>query len=315
MTSRAKLVAIVGPTAVGKTEFAVQLAEQFGGEIIGADSRQIYRLLDIGTAKPTAAERARVPHHLIDVVQPDETLTLGQYKALATGAIADIWERGKLPLLVGGTGLYLKTVLEGWTIPEVAPNLALRERLMAEAESGGIEALHRKLAEVDPEAAGKVDSRNVRRVVRYLEVYYTSGGPISAKQRKVPPPYDILKIGLTRSRPQLYRRIDVRVDAMFADGLVAEVQRILDAGFDPELPALSGFGYRQVIQYLRGECSLAEAVEETKKLTRRFVHRQYAWFPLNDPSILWLEAGPNALERAADSIRSFQAEPQVTFSG
>lgn len=314
MTSGTKLVAIVGPTAVGKTEFAIQLAEQFGGEIIGADSRQIYRLLDIGTAKPTATERARVPHHLIDIVQPDETLTLGQYKALANDVIADIWARGKLPLLVGGTGLYLKTVLEGWTIPEVAPNLALRERLMAEAETSGIEALHLKLAMVDPEAAGKVDPRNVRRVVRYLEVYYESGGPISTKQRKEPPPYDILKIGLTRPRPQLYRRIDERVDAMVAEGLVDEVRRILDAGFDPQLPALSGFGYRQVIQHLRGECSLAEAIEETKKLTRRFVHRQYAWFPLNDPSTLWLEAGANALERAAEGIRILQAEPKARFN-
>src|SRR5262249_10448627 len=143
-----------------------------------------YRLLDIGTAKPTPAERARVPHHLIDIVQPDETLTLGQYRTLAGDAIADIWARGQLPLLVGGTGLYLKTVLEGWTIREVAPDMALRERLLDEAESSGSETLHRKLAALDPVAAGKVDPRNVRRVVRYLEVYYESGGPISAQQRK-----------------------------------------------------------------------------------------------------------------------------------
>ena len=305
-----RLIAVVGPTAVGKTEFAIRLAEQFNGEIIGADSRQIYRMMDIGTAKPNSQQWARVRHHLIDVVSPDETLTLGQYKALATGAIREIASRGKLPFIVGGSGLYLKTVLEGWTIPEVAPDAELRERLQAEAQTYGNEHLYRRLQAVDPVAASKVDQRNVRRIIRYLEVYYATGDPISARQHKFPPPYQILQIGLTLPRSQLYRRIEARVDEMIAQGLVEEVRHLLALGYSADLPALSGFGYRQIIRHLRGQCSLAEAVEDTKKESRRFVHRQYAWFPLDDPNILWLEAGEAAFGGARHALSSI-----VTIDG
>ena len=300
-----RLIAIVGPTAVGKTALAIQLAERFGGEIIGADSRQIYRFMDIGSAKPSVAERLRVPHHLIDIVTPDESLTLGQYKELATACIHAIASRGKVPLIVGGTGLYLKTIIEGWTIPEVAPDYALRERLLAQAQAHGNAALYEQLQAVDPNAAGKVDPRNVRRVVRYLEVYHATGQPISSRQHKIAPPYHLLQIGLTMPRAQLYDRIDARVDAMMSQGLLEEVRRLVDMGYDPDLPALSGFGYRQLIQYLHGSLSLDDAVAETKKETRRFVRRQYAWFPLDDPNILWLEAGDQALLNAEKAVAEF----------
>jgi tRNA dimethylallyltransferase len=302
---RIRLIAIEGPTAVGKTALAIELAERFDGEIIGADSRQVYRFMDIGSAKPTSAERTRVPHHLIDIVAPDETLTLGQYKELATSCIYDIAGRGKLPLIVGGTGLYLKTIIEGWAIPEVAPDYALRARLLADASAHGNAVLYEKLVAVDAVAAGKVDPRNVRRVVRYLEVYHATGQPISSRQHKIPPPYDLLQIGLTLPRAELYQRIDARVDAMMAQGLLDEVRRLVDMGYNPDLPALSGFGYRQLIQHVLGGISLADAIAETKKESRRFVRRQYAWFPLADPNILWLHAGDGALPQASEAVGEF----------
>src|SRR5512143_2634252 len=228
---RIRLVAIVGPTAVGKTALSLRLAEHFGGEIIGADSRQFYRGMDIGTAKPTVEERARVPHHLIDLVAPNEVLTLGQYRTLAYRCIDEIAGRGRLPIIVGGTGLYLKTVVEGWTIPEVEPNQLLRAQLEQEVREHGPHALHERLQAVDPAGAAKVDPRNVRRVVRYREVAASEGGPISARQGKSPPPYDILQIGLTLPRETLYRRIDERVDAMLAAGLLTEVQALVAAGY------------------------------------------------------------------------------------
>jgi tRNA dimethylallyltransferase len=302
-----KLIAIVGPTAAGKTSLAIRLAETCDGEIIGADSRQIYRHMDIGTAKPTASERARVSHHLIDLVEPDETLTLGQYKQLANAAIEEISSRGKLPFIVGGTGLYLKTVLEGWTIPAVEPNFTLRAQLLAEAQTHGNAYLHQKLQNVDPSAAQKVDARNVRRVIRYLEVYYATGEPISSRQSKEPPPYETLQLGLTLPREKLYRRIDERVDEMMAHGLLDEVRHLLAMGYDADLPSLSGFGYRQLIQHLRGELTLEQAVVETKKETRRFVRRQYAWFPLDDPNILWLDADGDPFVRACAALEEFCA--------
>ena len=302
---RINLVAVIGPTAVGKTTLALTLAQRFGGEIVGADSRQIYRYMDVGTAKPTAGERARVPHHLIDIVDPDETLTLGQYQQLAIDAIADIAGRGRLPILVGGTGLYVKTVVEGWTIPRVPPDHALRGALAREAESYGPTRLHQQLQSVDPAAARKVDPRNVRRVIRYLEVYHATGEPISSRQSKEPPPYQTLQLGLTLRRERLYEHIDARVDAMLRDGLLDEVRGLLARGYAETLPALSGFGYRQLIAYLRGSLSFQQAVHETKKETRRFVRRQYAWFPLDDPNILWLDADEHAFEKAADALVQF----------
>jgi tRNA dimethylallyltransferase len=305
-TNRPHVLVIVGPTAVGKTALSLRLAQDFGGEVISADSRQIYRYMDIGTAKATPEERASVPHHLIDVVDPDEELTLAHYQELANRAIREVWARGRFPMLVGGTGLYVRAVLEGWTVPEVPPNIALRERLEARAQAEGAEVLHAQLAEVDPVAAHRIDARNVRRVIRALEVYYATGEPISRLQEKAPPNYATLKIGLTMDREELYRRIDLRVDWMMAQGLVQEVQWLLDHGYDERLPSMSGLGYRQIAQYLRGEVSLEEAVALIKRHTRRFVRQQYNWFRLSDPTIHWFDATALQYEAVAALVRSFR---------
>ncbi|MCS6845605.1 MAG: tRNA (adenosine(37)-N6)-dimethylallyltransferase MiaA [Caldilineales bacterium] len=297
------LVAIVGPTAVGKSALALEAAQRLGGEIVSADSRQIYRGMDIGTDKPTPEQRRRVPHHLLDVVEPDQVFTLAQYQRAAYNAIADIHERGRLPLLVGGTGLYVRAVLEGLHIPEVPPDPALRQELEAFAQAEGAQALHARLAALDPDAARRIDPRNVRRVVRALEVTLLTGVPISRLQQASPPPFRVLRIGLTRPRPVLYARIDRRVDAMIEAGLVEEVRRLLEAGYSPSLPALTGLGYRQIIQYLQGELSLAEAVAAIKQQTRRFVRQQATWFRLDDPQIRWFDL---ELASSADVIGEVQ---------
>jgi tRNA dimethylallyltransferase len=283
------LLVIVGPTAAGKTALSVDLAEALGGEIVSADSRQVYRGMDIGTAKATPAERARVPHHLLDVVAPDQVLTLAEYQALAYEALAGIDRRGRLPMLVGGTGQYVAAVLEGWRIPEVAPRPDLRAELEAQAAEQGSEWLHARLASLDPVAASRIDHRNVRRVIRALEVWLATGRPISELQAKEPPPYNVVQIGVTRPRPILYERIDRRVEAMVAAGLVEEVRGLVAAGYGWDLPAMTGLGYRQIGQYLRGEVTLDEAAALVKKGTRRFVQQQYNWFRLNDPRIRWID--------------------------
>ncbi|MCI0577078.1 MAG: tRNA (adenosine(37)-N6)-dimethylallyltransferase MiaA [Chloroflexi bacterium] len=279
------LLVIVGPTAMGKTALSVQLAAAFEGEIVSADSRLFYRGMDIGTAKPAAGERARIPHHLIDICRPDETLTLGEYQRLAKAAIDDIQRRGRLPILVGGTGQYMKAVMEGWGIPEVAPQRRLRQALAA---LGGPEVA-RWLARLDPEAAGKIDRRNVRRVIRALEVTLLTGRPISKLQRKHPPPYAILTIGLTCDREALYARIDTRVEQMMAGGLLEEVKALRAAGYGRRLPAMSGLGYRQLWAYLEGECTLAEAVERIRFETHRFARQQYTWFRPGDEGVVWFD--------------------------
>jgi tRNA dimethylallyltransferase len=283
------LLVLVGPTAVGKTFLSLELARRFDGEVASADSRLFYRGLDIGTAKPTAEEQAVVPHHLIDVCRPDETLTLGEYQRRAYAAIDAIQQRGRLPLLVGGAGQYVKAVVEGWGIPKAPPQPALRRRL----ESLGGAELARWLQQLDPEAAARIDPRNVRRVVRALEVTLVSGRAISELQRKKPPPYDIFTIGLTCEREQLYRRIDERVDQMMAAGLLEEVRALWAAEYNRRLPALSGLGYRQLWAYLEGETTLPEAVDRIKFETHRFVRQQYTWFRLDDPAIHWFDACAN----------------------
>ena len=285
------IVVIVGPTAAGKTALSIELAVALGGEIVSADSRQIYRGMDIGAAKATPAEQARVPHHLLDIVTPDQILSVTEYQQLAYAALDAILARGRLPFLVGGTGQYIHAVTEGWNIPAVAPQEALRASLLAEAAQGGSVALHERLAALDPLAAARIDHRNVRRVIRALEVCLVTGRPISELQRKTPPPYRIFQIGVSRPRPELFARVDARVDRMLADGLVAEVARLLAAGYGLDLPAMSGIGYRQIGQYLQGQLSLDEAVALIKKQTRRFIHQQGTWFRLDDPAIRWFDPG------------------------
>ncbi|MBI5669295.1 MAG: tRNA (adenosine(37)-N6)-dimethylallyltransferase MiaA [Chloroflexi bacterium] len=281
------LLVILGPTAVGKTGFAIELAQAVRGEIINADSRQIYRLMDIGTAKPTPEQRAHVPHHLLDIVYPDENLSLAQYQRLAYDTINSLHQRGRVPLLVGGTGQYITAVVEGWTVPEVPPNPILRAELEAFAAAHGSAALHHRLSAADPVAAASIDHRNVRRVIRALEVYLESGQPISVLQRKQPPPYTIRQYGLTLDRADLYDQADHRVDEMMAQGFLDEVRRLLDAGYSRTLPAMSGLGYRELAAHLLDGLPLDEAVTATKIATHDFIRRQYTWFKGHDNGILW----------------------------
>jgi tRNA dimethylallyltransferase len=283
------LLVIVGPTAVGKTALSLYLAERLDGEVISADSRLFYRGMDIGTAKPTAAEMARVPHHLIDIADPDETIGLAQFIAMARAAIDDVHTRGRLPMLVGGTGQYIRAIVRGWHPPAVPPDPALRTELEAYAEEEGKEALHSRLADLDPQAANRIDYRNVRRVVRALEVCLATGRPFSAQRSRTPPPYRILQIGLTMEREVLYRRIDQRVDAMMEAGLPDEVRGLVKRGYSWDLPAMSGLGYAQFRPYFAGRASLEEVAAEIKRETRRFVRHQYNWFRPKNPRIRWFD--------------------------
>jgi tRNA dimethylallyltransferase len=281
------LVVIVGPTGVGKTNLAVRLARDYAVEVVSADSRQVYRYMDIGTAKPTAAERAAVPHHLVDVVDPDQPFTLADYQAAACAAISDIQRRGKLPLLVGGTGLYVRAVTEGLTIPRVPPNEHLRAELAALAAERGHDWLVAEVARVDPVVALR-ERANTRRLIRALEVYRFTGRSLSAQQERRPPPYEVVWYGLTMERGALYARIDERVDRMVEAGLVEEVRRLAERGYGWDLPSMSGLGYRQIGEYLRGECDLATAVQRIKYATHAFVRHQYSWFRLSDARIHWI---------------------------
>ncbi len=284
-----RLLGIVGPTGIGKSHMGIQLAQALGGEIVNADSRQVYRFMDIGTAKPTPQERAMVPHHVIDVVGPNENFSLAQYQQLAVKAIGDIQQRDKLPIVVGGSGQYVWSVLEGWGIPQVAPNPELRQELEERAEMGGGGQLHEELRDVDPEAAERIDPRNVRRTIRALEVFNETETPISKLQRMEAPKSDIFVIGLTADREELYRRIDARVDRMIELGLVDEVKRLMSRGFNFTMPALSSIGYRQIGHYLNDELTLPGAIQQIKFETHRFARQQYTWFRLEDTRIHWFD--------------------------
>ena len=240
------LVIILGPTGVGKTSLAIELAQMLNGEIIGADSRQIYRFMDIGTAKPTAAQQAQMPHHLIDIVSPDYNLSLAEYQDAAYQAIDDLHQRGKLPLLVGGSGQYITAVEEGWSIPRVPPNPDLRAELEAYVAETSAEALHERLRKVDTISAERIHPNNIRRVIRALEVHMLTGTAISELQVKQPPPYRIFRIGLQLERSILYPRVDARVDAMIEAGFVEEVKRLLDMGYKRSLPSMTGLGYLEI---------------------------------------------------------------------
>lgn len=300
---RLPLVVIVGPTAVGKTGLAVRLAQTFDGVIISADSRQVYREMDIGTAKPTPEEQAAAPHYLVDVLDPDEPLSLAEFQEMAYAAIDRAHAEGRLPLLVGGTGQYVRAVVEGWGIPRVPPHPALRADLAGFARVYGATTLHGWLGVVDPAAAESIDYRNVRRVVRALEVYLVSGTPISVAQERTPPPYDVLQIGLTRPRESLYARIDERIDHMMRAGLLEEVEGLLASGYGWDLPAMSSLGYRQFSDYLDGEATLGEAVQAIKRETRRFVRQQATWFREDDPAITWFDLDRAGFDEVREVVR------------
>ena len=302
---RIPLVVIVGPTAVGKTEISIQLAERLGGEIVSADSRLFYRGMDIGTAKPTPEDRRRVPHHLIDVADPTTSWSLALFQQAAAAAIAGIHARRRLPMLVGGTGQYIHAVTYGWTPPVTSPDPQLRAELEARAESEGYLSLHAELNRLDPAAAEKIDAPNVRRTIRALEVIRLTGRKFSEQRGKVASPYRLLTIGLTRPRPELYARVDARIEAMFAADLLEEVQRLLDSGCSPNLPTMSAIGYRECIQVLNGSMNVEQAKMEMRRLTRIFVRRQANWFKLDDPSIHWFEAGKVNIKEIKGIILQF----------
>lgn len=288
-----RLLAIVGPTATGKSEVGILLAEALGGEIVSADSMQVYRGMDIGTAKPTAQQRARAVHHLIDIIAPDEAFSVSDYQARADAALTDIWGRGRQPILVGGSGLYVRAVLEEMDFSRVPPDPDLRDRLREEARSRGTRALHERLAEIDPEAAARIHPNDQKRIIRALEVAEgTAGrGPGLGKvDRPDGPRYNARQYGLTLAREELYQRIDARVDEMMAAGLVEEVRALLDQGYRDSLVAMKGLGYAQMAPYVRGRITLEEAVRRLKRDTRRFAKRQMTWFRA-DPSIEWVDLG------------------------
>jgi len=284
-----RLVAIVGPTGIGKSQLALRLAQTYDGEIVSADSRQVYHHMDIGTAKPSPQELSLVPHHLVNIVNPDEDFGLAQYQQLAYKAINDIQQRNKLALLVGGSGLYIWAVLEGWGIPQVPPDLEYRHNIEEKAARVGTDELYQELMKVDPEAAMRIGRRNVRRIIRALEVYRSAGTPFSQLQHKQAPPFNTFIVGLTTDRVELYRRIDLRVDRMIEQGLVEEVEKLVNMGYNFNLPAMSGIGYKQIGMFLRSELTLASAIEQIKFETHRFVRHQYSWFHLKDDRIQWFD--------------------------
>jgi tRNA dimethylallyltransferase len=300
------IVVILGATAVGKTDLAIALARALKGEIVGADSRQIYRYMDIGTAKPTPEQRAAAPHHLIDIADPDEDISLAAYQAAARSAIANIAARGRLPLLVGGTGQYITALLEGWTPPEVPPDPERRATLEAEAAMHGVPALYDRLRALDPAAADLIDPANLRRIIRALEVIDATGQPFSAQRGKSPPAWRTRVIGLDADRAALHQRADARLDAMIAGGFIDEVRALLERGYDRRLPAMSAVGYREIAAHLLDGLPLAQAVHDAKIATHRFIRRQLSWFRGHDHGILWHNRDTLDVNALAEATRAWR---------
>jgi len=311
LSTKEPLAAIVGPTAAGKSAIALQVASHLGAEIISVDSAQVYRGMDIGTAKLAPEERVGpdgqpVPHHLVDIVDPDEPFSVADYQALARQAIRNINERGRLPLLVGGTGLYYQAVVDPYRFTPAEGDPRVRQELEELAARFGNEYLHERLQRVDPEAAKRIHPHDRRRLVRALEVYRTSGQPISAAlawRRRQETSYRLVAVALTMPRPLLYQRIEARVGAMMTRGLVEEVARLL-ARYDYRLPALQALGYKEIGTYLRHEMTLAEAVALLKRNTRRLAKRQLTWFR-RDERLRWWEVDPARIKEISAAIASF----------
>lgn len=299
---RQPVLVLTGPTGVGKTAAGIMLAHELGGEVVNADSRYLYRGFDIGVAKPTDAERGDVPHHLIDTLPPDGEMTLARYQAEATAAIRAVQGRGRVPLLVGGTVLYINAVIEGWTIPEVPPDPSFRaeaERRVADGEGA---ALRAELAAVDPIVAAR-SGANMRRVIRALEIHRATGVPMSELEGRRHPPFRALEVALTMPRDLLHARLDARVDRLVASGLVEEVRGLLASGVPATAPAMTSIGYRQLLPYLAGEQTLGEAVERIRVDTHRYVRHQETWLRRN-PRLIRLDVtGPGWEGRLLDLAR------------
>jgi tRNA dimethylallyltransferase len=296
---RPRLIVICGPTAAGKTAAGIEVARAVNGEIIGADSMQVYRYMDIGTAKPTAMEQAAVRHHLIDVVDPDEPFDAAAYLTRGRQALAELFRRGKTPVVVGGTGLYIKALLYGLFRSD-ARDPAVRARLRAEAEAQGAAALHKRLAQCDPQTAGRLHPNDTVRILRALEVFEVTGRPISALQREHrfgDAPFHTLKIGLSLGRETLYRRIDRRVEAMIATGLEEEVRTLLARGYGPHLKPMQSIGYSHMLAFIAGAVSRADCIRTLQRDTHHFAKRQLTWFRA-DPDIRWMPP-----DRRTDLIR------------
>jgi tRNA dimethylallyltransferase len=307
-SSRPKLIVIAGPTGSGKTALGVELARRFGGEVVNADSRYLYQGFSIGTAKPSLEERRGVPHHLIDILAPDEDFSLARYQHLANSAISAIVGRGNLPLLVGGTPLYINAVIEGWRIPAVPPHPQIRARLQAEGEEFGVAWLSQRLAAVDPPAAERCGV-NLRRIIRALEIYEVTGIPMSQLEGKGPRPYDTLELGLTRDRDELYAAIDRRVDTLIEGGLVDEIRTLLASGIAPDVPAFSSIGYRQLLPAIAGEESLATGIARIKHDTHRYVRHQETWLR-NNPRLIRIDVDEaDWVEQSVELIKQFMSKP------
>lgn len=299
-----RLIVLVGPTAVGKTAVGIKLAQRLGGEIISADSMAVYKGMDIGTAKPTIEEQKQAVFHMIDVVEPDEPFTVVDFAEQASSTIDNLLAKGVWPILLGGTGFYVRAVVDGLDIPEAGPDPGLRSRLMAEAEEKGKEAVYERLKDVDPRTAERLHVNDVKRVIRALEVYEQTGVPMSelheADKHQVRYP-DARWYGLTMDREHLYKRIEQRVDQLIRDGLVEEVRELLDKGYETSLPSMQGLGYKEIIGCLKGEYSFEEAVDLLKRSTRRFAKRQFTWFH-PDSRIQWIDVEGKTADQVAEII-------------
>jgi tRNA dimethylallyltransferase len=287
-TDKPQVVILVGPTGTGKSRLAIELAETFGGEILSADSMQVYRCMDIGTAKPTAEEQKRVPHHLIDVVNPDESFHADTYRLLGRQKIEELVQSGKRAWVAGGTGLYVKALTEG-IFPTPAIPFRVRERLKQEAAEKGGDVLYRRLMDVDPNAASRLHPHDLFRILRALEVFEATGATISYfhdQHRFQDRPYRTLKIGLEMDRGRLYQRIDERVDRMIEKGLLREVEGLIEKGYGPGLRTMQSLGYKQMVQFLCKEIDWEEAVRQMKRDTRRYAKRQLTWFKA-DVDVTW----------------------------
>lgn len=303
-----KIVVVSGPTATGKTSLGVHLATRFGGEVVNADSRYLYRGFDIGVAKPDLAERRGVPHHLIDILPPDSDMSLARYQDLAFAAIGDVLSRGRLPILAGGTPLYLNAVVENWRIPRVPPDPEFRALLEAEAAETGVGPLHDRLRVVDPATAARTGP-NLRRIIRALEIFHATGSPMSDQEGKGPPRWNAIELGLFRDRDVLFPEIDRRVEAMIAAGLVEEIRGLLASGIPEDAPAMSSIGYRQLLPYLRGEEQLQQGIAAITSDTRRYVRHQETWLRRNDRLIRLDPDRDPWPERAERLVGAFLASP------
>ena len=307
--ANAKMVVIIGPTAIGKSKLAIKISEQFFGEIINTDSRQVYRYMDIGTAKPSISDQTRVPHHMIDINLPDNNFSLGAFIKLANEMVEQVSVRGNLPIICGGTGQYIWGIVEGWDVPNTLPNQKFRDVKLKEAKEQGVEFLHDQLAVIDPERASEIDPRNVRRVIRALEIIKETGFKPSqfAKQRRTE--FNPLIIGLTTSRPDLYRMIDLRVDHMMQTGFLEEVKELTIKGYKMGVGSLASPGYRELGQYLEGTYSLEEAISKTKFQTHRLARRQYTWFKSEDTRINWLDINKvDVYQQASTLIKDYLSQ-------